>query len=219
MPSGVKAIGSRWVMRVKLRADGEIERYKARLVAKGYNQKEGIDYNETFSPVARFDTIRSVLSVTTNEGLSLVQFDVKTAFLNGKLEEDIYMTQPNGYSDVTPMVCKLKKILCGLKQSPRCWNKRFLNFMSSIGLIESNVDPCLFVRKTKTSKLIVVIYVDNGLVAGTDETEIEEFLNGLKTEFKITVSTAQQYLGIQIVMTPDGSILLHQEAYARKMLE
>ena len=106
MPSGVKAIGSRWVMRVKLRADGEIERYKARLVAKGYNQKEGIDYNETFSPVARFDTIRSVLSVTANEGLSLAQFDVKTAFLNGDLEEDIYMIQPDGYSDGTPKVCK-----------------------------------------------------------------------------------------------------------------
>ena len=91
--------------------------------------------------------------------------------------------------------------------------------MSSVGLIESNADPCLLVRKTKTSKLIVVIYVDDGLVTGTDETEIGEFLNGLKTEFKITVSTAQQYLGIQIVMTPDGSILLHQEAYARKILE
>ena len=219
LPSGVKAIGSRWVMRVKLRADGEIERYKARLVAKGYNQKEGIDYNETFSPVACFDTIRSVLSVTANEGLSLAQFDVKTAFLNGDLEEDIYMIQPDGYSDGTPKVCKLKKSLYGLKQSPRCWNKRFVNFMSSVGLIESNADPCLFVRKTKTSKLIVVIYVDDGLVTGTDETEIEEFLNGLKTEFKITVSTAQQYLGIQIVVTPDGSILLHQEAYARKILE
>ena len=219
LPSGVKAIGSRWVMRVKLRADDEIERYKARLVAKGYNQKEGIDYNETFSPVARFNTIRSVLSVTSNEGLSLAQFDVKTAFLNGDLEEDIYMIQPDGYSDGTPKVCKLKKSLYGLKQSPRCWNKRFLNFMSSVGLIESNADPCLFVRKTKTSKLIVVIYVDDGLVTGIDETEIEEFLNGLKTEFKITVSTAQQYLGIQIVMTPDGSILLHQEAYARKILE
>ena len=204
MPSGVKAIGSRWVMRVKLRADGEIERYKARLVAKGYNQKEGIDYNETFSSVARFDTIRSVLSVTANEGLSLAQFDVKTAFLNGDLEEDIYMTQPDGYSDGTPKMCKLKKSFYGLKQSPRCWNKRFVNFMSHVGFIESNADPCLFVQKTKTSKLIVVIYVDDGLVAGTDETEIEEFLNGLKTEFKITVSTAQQYLGIQIVMTPDG---------------
>ena len=219
LPSGVKAISSRWVMRVKLRADGEIERYKARLVAKGYNQKEGIDYNETFSPVARFNTIRSVLSVTANEGLSIAQFDVKTAFLNGDLEEDIYMIQPDGYSDGTPKVCKLKKSLYGLKQSPRCWNKRFLNFMSSVGLIESNADPCLFVRKTKTSKLIVVIYVDDGLVTGTDETKVEEFLNGLKTEFKITVSTAQQYLGIQIVMTPDGSILLHQEAYARKILE
>ncbi len=88
----------RWVMRLKLRADGEIERYKARLVAKGYNQKEGFDYKGAFSPVARFDTIRSLLSVTANEGLSLVQFDVKTAFLNGDLEKDIYMTQPDGYS-------------------------------------------------------------------------------------------------------------------------
>ncbi len=91
--------------------------------------------------------------------------------------------------------------------------------MSTVRLVESNADPCLFVRKTKTSKLIVVIYVAGGLVAVKNENEIEEFLNGLKTEFKITVSTAQRYLEIQIVMMPDGSILLRQEAYARKILE
>lgn len=107
MPEGKRIIDNRWVLRVKTNADGSINRYKAWLVAKGYVQKQGIDYDESFSPVDRFDTVRAVLSVAANEQLELAQFDVKTAFLYEHLDEEVYMRQPDGYEDGTNRVCKL----------------------------------------------------------------------------------------------------------------
>lgn len=118
LPADRKPISNRWVYRIKRRVDGEIDRYKARLVVRGFSQKKDIDYNESFSHVARFDTIRAMLSVSANEHLELAQFDVQTAFLNGILEEDIYMAQPEGFKDETNRVCKLDKSLYGLKQPP-----------------------------------------------------------------------------------------------------
>ena len=161
---GRKAIYNRWVMRVKLNPDGSIDRYNARLVAKGCSQKAGINFNETFSTVARFDTVRTMLSVAANEGLELAQFDIKTAFLNGEIEEEIYMKKPDSYDDGTTRVCKLFKRLYGLKQSSRCWNRRLVNFMRKNNFVTSNADPCLFVRQSDTSKLIVAIYVDDELI-------------------------------------------------------
>ena len=113
-----KAIDNRWVMRVKLNPDGSIDRHKARLVAKRCLQKVGIDFDETFSPVARFDIVRTMLNVAANERLELTKFDVKTAFLNGKIEEEIYMKQPDDYGDGTTRVCRLLKSLYRLRQSP-----------------------------------------------------------------------------------------------------
>lgn len=118
LPNRSKPVSTRWVFRVKRDANGEIQQYKARLIARGFSQREGIDYNETFNHVARFDTIRAVLSVAANENLKMAQFDVKTAFLNGILDEEIYMDQPEGFEDETNRVCKLQKSLYGLKQSP-----------------------------------------------------------------------------------------------------
>ena len=115
LPKDRKAIDNRWVMRVKFNPDESINRYKARLVAKGYSQKAGIDFDEIFSPVARFDSVRTMLSVAANEGLDLAQFDVKTAFLNGEIEEEIYMKQPDGYGGGTAKVRRLFKSLCGLE--------------------------------------------------------------------------------------------------------
>lgn len=133
LPKGRKAVGSRWVFKVKHYSDGRVERYKCRLVAKGYSQLYGADYDETFSPVVRFSSIRTLLSFAVQNKLHVHQMDVVTAFLNGHLEEEIYMEQPEGY--IKPgqehLVCKLKKSIYGLKQSPCCWSKAFTERESS----------------------------------------------------------------------------------------
>lgn len=182
-PKGKKIVQNRWVLRVKTKADGTLDRFKARLVAKGYTQKAGINYDETFSPVARYDTVRAVLSVAASESLKLLQFDVKTAFLHGELKEKVYMKQPEGYDDGTGRVCRLKRSLYELKQAPHCWNRRFVNFKKQ-EMKCSSADPCLFTRERNGKKLIVIIYVDDGLIAGTDKKEIDHFMRELKRNLK-----------------------------------
>ena len=217
-PKGSKVINCRWVLKKKFNPDGTVERHKARLVAKGYAQKAGFDYDETFSPVARYDTVRSVLAVVAKEKLHLQQFDVKTAFLYGTLKEEVFMTQPEGFDDNSGRVCKLLKSLYGLKQSPRCWNQCFVNFMKNQELEVSTADPCLFIRHRADKKLFVVIYVDDGLVAGTDKVEVEEFMNQLSQSFQITRGSLNQYLGMNISRLDDGSVFVNQCAYAKKIL-
>jgi hypothetical protein len=135
------------------------------------------------------------------------QFDVKTAFLYGDLQEVIYMTQPFGYNDGTDKVCRLKRSLCGLKQSPRCWNKRFRMFLEKHQLKQSDADPCLFFNTTEDHKLIIVLYVDDGLVAYQNETDFEMLIADLKAELQVTVSSASCFLGLQMNQAQDGSIL------------
>ncbi|UYV63705.1 hypothetical protein LAZ67_2005372 [Cordylochernes scorpioides] len=219
LPPGQKSIDCKWVLKTKLNSKGEITRYKARLVAKGFAQKKGIDYEETFSPVARHDTIRTLLAIAANEDLKLVQFDIKTAFLYGDLQDQIYIKQPEGFNNGTDLVWKLKKSLYGLKQSPRCWNQKIVNFMKERCLKESTADPCLFFRKTNDHLLIIAIYADDGIIAGTNEQEIKEFLDELMFSFKITSEPLNYFLGIEIERQPDGSIFINQKAYIKRILE
>jgi len=125
LPNGRKAIPCKWVYKTKCNPDGSVDSFKARLVIKGYSQRRGDDYSQTFSLVARTSSIRALISVAASEKMSLLQFDVSTAFLHGELEEEIYMQQPDGFNDGSGRVCRLKKSLYGLKQAPRCWDKRF----------------------------------------------------------------------------------------------
>ena len=219
LPPDRKAIDNRWVFRIKQSTDGSVDRYKARLVAKGYSQRAGIDFDETFSPVARFDTVRSVLSVAATESMYLAQFDVKTAFLYGTLEEEIYMKQPEGFDDGTDRVCKLERSLYGLKQSPRCWNKRFVDYLLKLGFVMSDADPCLYVRKCRERKLIVVLYVDDGIVAASHADDCHKFLTDLTIEFKIIAGIAKSFLGIEVKQYTDGSVFISQERYANKVLD
>ena len=134
LPRGKQPVGCKWVFTVKYKADGSLERYKARLVAKGYTQTYGVDYQETFAPVAKMNTVRILLSLAAIFGWSLQQFDVKNAFLHGDLEEEVYMKAPPGYDGNLGKnkVCRLKKALYGLKQSPRAWFGRFTKVMTGI---------------------------------------------------------------------------------------
>ena len=144
LPEGRKPIGSKWVFKVKYRSDGTVERFKGRLVAKGFAQT--YDYDETFSPVLRFSSIRALLAFAVQNDMLIHQMDVVTAFLNGKLDEEIYMHQPDGYvvQGKEHLVCRLKKSLYGLKQSPRCWNTVFQQYMESIGFEQSPADSCVY---------------------------------------------------------------------------
>ena len=158
LPSGRKPIGSKWVFKVKHTSDGTVERFKARLVAKGYAQSPGIDYGETFSPVVKFQSIRVILALAAQYGLVLHQMDVVTTLVNGDVDETIYMQQPDGYvhKEKEQLICKLNKSLYGLKESPRCWNKVFAEFMRSIGFNQSAADPCIYIRDRNSVSVVVV---------------------------------------------------------------
>jgi hypothetical protein len=190
LPKNKKVIKSRWVYKTKLNSDGSVDKNKARLVIKGFAQKAGVDYDQTFSPVARSGTIRSVIAVAANEGMDLMQFDVSTAFLYGSLDEVIYMEQPEGYHDGTNKVCKLLRSLYGLKQAPRCWNKRIGEFLKKQGFEQSEADPCLFTKTTANGKIILAIYVDDGLIAFNNKSDVMEFVTMLQNEFKVLSQTS-----------------------------
>lgn len=220
LPKNRKALQCKWVFKIKRNPDGTVDKYKARLVAVGYSQKKGIDYDKTFSPVAKMSTIRVLLSIAANEGLALKQFDVSTAFLYGSVKEEIYLRQPEGYDDGTGRVCKLKRSLYGLKQAPKCWNECIHYALIDMGFTQSEADPCLYVRERGAKKLLLGLYVDDGLLAASDEEEADSFIeNELKSRFKITTKPPSYFLGLEIERLNDGTIKVHQAAYTRKLLE
>jgi len=150
LPEGQPIVSCRWVFKLKLESDGTIKRYKARLVARGFSQTKGIDYFETFAPLVRYKSVRIILSMVTKHDMELMQFDIKTAFLNSPIEEDIYMQQPEGYEDGSNRVCHLKRGIYGLKQSSRNWNNKFHEFATSQGLKRSESDPCVYTKEPNT---------------------------------------------------------------------
>ena len=189
LPPGERAIGCRWVFAVKTDHNGEVQRYKARLVAKGYSQRENVDFFETFAPVVRYESIRILLSIAPSENLEISKFDVKTAFLNGDLEEVIYMQQPRGFVDKQQpnSVFKLFRSLYGLKQGSRCWNIIFVKFMENYNFKSIDSDQCIFIGSIKGFKVILGLYVDDGLLLSKSQAAIDELLKLLKKDFQITV--------------------------------
>lgn len=222
LPEGKKALQNKWVYRLKEESDGR-RRYKARLVVKGFQQKQGIDFTEIFSPVVKMTTIRVILSIVAAENLHLEQLDVKTAFLHGDLEEDIYMTQPEGFEvpGKENLVCKLHKSLYGLKQAPRQWYKKFNEFMSNSGFSRCNMDHCCYVKKYTNSYVILAVYVDDMLIAGSSMAEINRLKQQLAESFEMKdLGPAKQILGMRILRNrSEGILKLSQEKYIHKLLD
>jgi hypothetical protein len=175
-------------------------------------QKAGNDYNKKFSPVALYNTVRAVLAVAALERLVLCQFDVKMAFLYGTLQEEVYICQPEGFYNGSRWVCKLKRSLYGLKQVPRGWNQQFVDFMKKKRVKVSTAEPCLFVSQHYGKKLNLAIYVDDSLTAGSNESEINVFIDQLHLNFKIMMGTLSNFLGMQIEQCQDG-IFMCQHVY------
>ena len=225
LPKGKKTIGCKWIYAKKEGFPSKKDvRYKARLVAKGYAQKEGIDYNEVFSPVVKHSSIRILLALVAQLNLELVQLDVKTAFLHGDLEEEIYITQPEGYkvAGKEDWVCKLKKSLYGLKQSPRQWYKRFDSFMRGQKYIRSKYDHCVYLRKLQDGSFIyLLLYVDDMLIVSKSRTEIDKMKAQLNQEFEMKdLGEAKKILGMEISRDRKrGKLCLTQKQYLKKVLQ
>ena len=173
LPPGRKAIACKWVFKIKENSDGSIDRFKARLVAKGYSQKYGIDYEETFSPVVKFTSIRVILSIAAKLSMDVQQMDVKTAFLNGDLDEEIYMEQPEGYKCQNAkgenLVCKLQKSLYGVKQAPRQWDITIDTFLKHYKFIQLQSDKCIYMKCMQRNVIIIGLYVDDMIIASKNK--------------------------------------------------
>lgn len=170
---------------MKYLPDGTIDRYKARLVAKGFSQKPGTDFNEIYSPVVRYDSVRLILSIASTYLMKIKQFDVTTAFLYGELDEELYMEQPVGFEDGTGNVCRLFKGLYGLKQAPRQWNNKFDQCLKNLGLSRCESDHCVYYAPNGNELTILALYVDDGLLCSTSPLIIEEIVSSLSRQFKI----------------------------------
>ena len=223
LPPGKKIIGSKWVFKVKTNADGSIERYKARLVAQGYSQKLGADYDETFCPVVRQESLRLLLAMSVQQGMKLHHVDVNTAFLNGTLEEEVYIQQPKGFVKEREqnLVCKLKKSLYGLKQSPRCWNATLDAHLKSMGFTQSTADPCIYTSHTGGEVFHIGVYVDDIVLAGANEDHIKLVKSELSSKFDIKdLGELKYFLGITVIQDKEqGLAWIGQPAYVKSLLE
>ncbi|GKC77206.1 ribonuclease H-like domain-containing protein [Tanacetum coccineum] len=212
LPKVRKAIGSKWIYKIKFQSSGEIDRFKARLVAEGFGQKEGIDYEEKFSPVVKMVTVRCLLSIVVSQSWPIFQLYVNNAFLYGDLDEVVYMRPPEGYFPSGNKVCKLKKFLYGLKQAPRQWNAKLTSTLTENGFSQSKSDYSLFTKIDKGIFLTLLVYVDDIIITGNNVDEIEKFKVFLKSKFMIKdLGKLKYFLGIEVIDTNKGICLNHRK--------
>jgi hypothetical protein len=219
-PLGCKPIGTKWVWMNKEGEKGEVVRNKSRLAAQGYSQKEGIDYEEAFDPVACLEALRILLAFSVDKGFKLFQMDVKSAFLNGVLEEEVFARQSPGFeSEKYPhRVYKLRKALYGLKQAPRAWYGRLTGFLFERGFEMGKVDQTLFLLRQGRDILIVLVYVDDIVFGGSSNSLVVRFANDMSREFKMSMmGELQFFLGLQIKQSKEGTFV-HQAKYTKDIV-
>ncbi|KAE8735514.1 hypothetical protein F3Y22_tig00000340pilonHSYRG00533 [Hibiscus syriacus] len=217
----IQPIGVKWIYKKKMNAQGEIERYKAMLVAKGYRQKAGIDYDEMFALVTRMETIRLLISQTAQFKWKIFQMDVKSTFLNGVLEEEVYVEQPPRYMKIgeEKKVLKLKKALYGLKQALRTWNTCIDTYFKKNGFTQCPYEHALYVKKEKGNLLFVALYVDDLIFMGNNEEMIKDFKEAMTREFEMTnLGLMKYFLGLEVRQENIG-IFVSQEKYAKEILK
>ena len=201
LPVGYKKIGLKWIYKTKLNVKGEIEKHKARLVAKEYAQKLGVDYNEVFAPVARWDTIRTLVAVAACKGWKVYQLDVKSAFLHGELIEDVYVEQPLGYKkEDTRKVYKLKKALYGLRQAPRAWYNKIESYFAQENFEKCSHEHTLFVKYNSDGRILIVsLYVDDLVYTGDDIEMFESFKHSIQKNFAMTdLGKMRYFFGVEV---------------------
>lgn len=222
LPTNAKRIGVKWVYKTKYNEKGEVEKHKARLVAKGYSQQFGVDFTEVFAPVARWDTIRTILALAAIKGWNVFQLDVKSAFLHGELSEVVYVDQPQGYQKKGEehKVYKLKKALYGLRQAPRAWYSKIEGYFLNEGFDKCTSEHTLFVKTGENGLMLIVsLYVDDLIFTGNDNSMFAQFKESMKKEFDMTdLGRMSYFLGVEVVQSAAG-IFISQGKYAKEILE
>ena len=223
LPTGRQAIGNKWVFVRKRDEHGNVIKHKARLVIQGFSQKPGVDYSEqgTFAPVMRFDTLRTLLAIAAVKDWDIVQIDVKGAYLNGKLKEEIFMKQPTGYSDGTSRICHLLRNLYGLKQAGNVWNEDFNQTMEELGYTRLRTDYCAYIKRLDDDLSILIVYVDDANAFAEKKTTNDELIRQIKKRYEITViGEPKLMLGIHVQRDrKNRAITLSQNRYIRKIIE
>ncbi|KAJ9553643.1 hypothetical protein OSB04_017688 [Centaurea solstitialis] len=223
LPQHCRAVGRKWVFKKKTDMDGNVHTFKARLVAKGFTQTHGIDYDETFSPVAMLKSIRILMAISAYFNYEIWQMDVKTAFLNGKLTEDVYMEQPEGFEDPKNpnKVCKLLKSIYGLKQASRSWNLHFDERIKEFGFAKSEFEPCVYTKFSGSIVTFLVLYVDDILLIGNDVPTLQSVKSWLSKCFQMKdLGEAAYILGIKIYRNRSKRLIgLSQSTYIDKVLK
>ncbi|KAL9262013.1 Retrovirus-related Pol polyprotein from transposon RE1-like protein [Drosera capensis] len=205
-------VGCKWVYKIKTRSDGSVERYKTRLVARGFTQEYDIDYKETFAPVTRITSVRSLLAVATVRHWDLFQMDVKNAFLNGDLFEELYMKPPPSYDHPPNKVCQLQKALYGLKQAPRAWYSKFHSTVGQLGFTTSSYDSALFIKKSSAGIILLLLYVEDMIITGDD-------ISDLLSRARITdVKTVDTPLETNVKLHQTNGELLKDPTHYRQLV-
>ncbi|KAK6145186.1 hypothetical protein DH2020_022006 [Rehmannia glutinosa] len=221
-PTHQNVIGTKWVFRNKMNEEGSVVRNKARLVAKGYCQEEGIDFDETFVPVEILEAIRMFLAYAAHKNFIVYQMDVKSAFLNGLLEEEVYVEQPPGFEQKTlgDKVYKLKKALYGLKQAPRAWYDTLSQFLTKNGFTKGKVNRTLFrIQDRKSISLLVQIYVDDIIFGSTNKELCDKFSNLMQSKFEMSMmGELTFFLGLQVKQLKDGTFISRTK-YTRDLMK